>query len=80
MSEFRQQIRNRRLLAIDDIDRLPRDEYVQQELRVTLDACDEAGAMIVVTSSNPVTTLAQSRGRRAEPAGSGSRAAARPAR
>jgi chromosomal replication initiator protein len=57
VSEFREQIRNRRLLAIDDLDRLPRDEYVQQELRATLDACDEAAAMIVVTSSSPVTTL-----------------------
>ena len=38
MGEFRDRIRGRRLLAIDDVDRLPHDDYIQQELRYTIDA------------------------------------------
>lgn len=54
VAEFRARIRNHRLLVIDDIDRLPHDEYVQQELRFTIDAFAESGAMLVVTSSKPL--------------------------
>jgi chromosomal replication initiator protein len=54
VSAFRRRLRGRILLAIDDVDRLPRDDYVQQELRYTIDACEENGGMIVVTSASPV--------------------------
>jgi len=54
VAEFRERVRGQRLLVIDDLDRLPRDEYVQQELRFTIDAFAEAGAMLVVTSSKPL--------------------------
>jgi chromosomal replication initiator protein len=54
VAEFRGRLRNHRLVAIDDVDRLPRDEYIQQELRFTIDALAEAGAMLVVTSSRPL--------------------------
>ena len=57
VSEFRRRLRGRRLLAIDDVDRLPRDEYIQQELRYTIDACEEHGAMVVVTSATPVSAV-----------------------
>jgi len=55
---FRRQIRARRLLAIDDLHRLAASDYLQQELRYTIDACQEAGAWLMVTSSRPVATLA----------------------
>lgn len=54
VGDFRRRLRGRRLLAIDDVDRLPRDEYLQQELRYTIDQCEENGGMIVVTSASPV--------------------------
>jgi chromosomal replication initiator protein len=55
VSEFRRRLRSCRLLAIDDVDRLPRDPNIQQELRYTIDAVLDAGAMIVVTLSTPVS-------------------------
>jgi chromosomal replication initiator protein len=55
VGEFRRRLRGCKLLAIDDVDRLPRDEYIQQELRYTIDACAENGAMIVVTSASPLS-------------------------
>ena len=57
VGEFRRRLRGCKLLAIDDVDRLPRDEYIQQELRYTIDACAENGAMIVVTSAGPLSAL-----------------------
>lgn len=54
VAEFRGRIRGCRLLVIDDIDHLPREEYVLLELRFTIDAFDEAGATLVVTSSKPL--------------------------
>jgi len=57
VNEFRGRIRGRKLLSIDDIDRLPRDDYLQQELRFTLDACARSCATVVVTSSSPIYTL-----------------------
>jgi len=54
VAEFRERVRGQRLLVIDDLDRLPRDEYVQQELRFTIDAFAETGAMLIVTSSKPL--------------------------
>jgi chromosomal replication initiator protein len=53
--EFRRRIRGRKLLAIDDIDRLPPTPHIQSELRYTIDELNEAGAMIVVTSSTPAS-------------------------
>ncbi len=58
VAEFRRQTRGRRLLAIDDLDRLPASDYVQQELRYTIDACEAAGHWLLVASHRPVGTLA----------------------
>jgi chromosomal replication initiator protein len=55
VGEYRQRLRGLRLLAIDDVDRLPSDAYIQQELRYTIDALGESGAMIVVTLSSPLS-------------------------
>ena len=55
VSEFRRRLRGHTLLAIDDVDRLPRDAYIQQELRYTIDAYEEAGATLVVTLSSPLS-------------------------
>jgi chromosomal replication initiator protein len=55
---FRNLVRGRQLLTIDDLDQLPADEHVVQELRYTLDAYEERGAAVVVTSHRPVTALA----------------------
>ncbi|MGD9635113.1 MAG: DnaA/Hda family protein [Pirellulales bacterium] len=57
VGEFRGRLREHRLLVLDDIDRLPRDEYVQQELRFTIDAFAEADAMLVVTSKKPLSVV-----------------------
>jgi chromosomal replication initiator protein len=54
---FRDRFRKRELIAIDELHRLPNDDYLLHELRSTLDALDDYGAMIVVTSSRPVTVL-----------------------
>jgi chromosomal replication initiator protein len=57
VEEFRRQFRSHRLLAIDDLHQLPADAYLSQELRSTLDACDELDATVVVTSNRPADTL-----------------------
>jgi chromosomal replication initiator protein len=57
IGEFRDRARGRRLLAIDDVDRLPRDEFLHQELRCTIDALEDRGALLVVTSSAAASTL-----------------------
>ncbi len=54
---FRERFRTRELLAIDELHRLPGDDYLLQELRATLDALEESGAIVVVTSTQPVTSL-----------------------
>jgi chromosomal replication initiator protein len=56
--EFRQRLRSRQLLAIDDVHRIPDDDYLLQELRYTLDALEESGHTMVVTSTRPIGTLA----------------------
>jgi chromosomal replication initiator protein len=56
-SQFRSRLRSRRLLAIDDIDRLPRDDYLQQEIRYTIDSCVDRGDLFVVTSSDATGKL-----------------------
>jgi chromosomal replication initiator protein len=54
---FRERFRTRELIAIDELHRLPSDDYLLQELRATLDALDDKGSLVVVTSTRPVTTL-----------------------
>jgi chromosomal replication initiator protein len=55
---FREHFRTQELLAIDELHRLPGDDYLLQELRATLDALEERGAIVVVvTSTQPVTSL-----------------------
>jgi chromosomal replication initiator protein len=54
---FRDRFRKRELIAIDELHRLPNDDYLLQELRGALDALEESGAMVVVTSTQPVTAL-----------------------
>ena len=56
--EFRRQLRGRALLAIDDLDKLPSRDYVQEELRYTFDAIEAAGGTLVVASLRPVPALA----------------------
>lgn len=55
--DFRRRVRSRQLLAIDDLDRLPGADYLQDELRHTLDACEESGSTVVVASARPVSSL-----------------------
>lgn len=57
-SEFHRALRDHELLAIDDLHQLPGDDYVSRELRFTLDAFDESGGTIIVTSLRPANTLA----------------------
>jgi chromosomal replication initiator protein len=54
---FRERFRTRELLAIDELHRLPGDDYLQQEMRATIDTLEERGAIIAVTSTQPVTAL-----------------------
>jgi chromosomal replication initiator protein len=54
---FRDRFRTRELLAIDELHRLPGDDYLLQELRATVDSLEERGSIIVVTSTQPVTSL-----------------------
>jgi chromosomal replication initiator protein len=56
--EFHDQLRSHELLAIDDLHELPDDPYVSRELRYTLDALEENGGTIIVTSRRPPHTLA----------------------
>lgn len=55
--DFRNECRGRRLLAIDDLHRLPNTDFLMQELRYTLDAFEENHGIIVVTSHRPADTL-----------------------
>jgi chromosomal replication initiator protein len=57
-AEFHRALRDHELLAIDDLHQLPSDGYVSRELRFTLDALEENGGTIIVTSRRPVNTLA----------------------
>ena len=54
---FRNTLRNHQLLAIDDLQHLPAEEHVLQELRNTLDDYEERGATVIVTSSEPINAL-----------------------
>ena len=55
--DFRRRMRSHELLVIDDLHHLPADRYLLQELRYTLDAFEESGGTILVTSTRPVATL-----------------------
>ena len=57
VAEFRHSFRNRELLAIDELQQFPRDEYLLQELRYTLDSIVDDGSMVVVTSDRPPSSL-----------------------
>jgi chromosomal replication initiator protein len=57
VAEFRARLRGHRLLVIDDVDRLPREDYVQQELRFTTDAFAETGDLLIVTASRPLSLV-----------------------
>jgi chromosomal replication initiator protein len=57
VDKFRRRVRHRPLVVMDDIDRLPNDDYLQQELRYTIDAIEENRGLLVVTSSRAVGTL-----------------------
>jgi chromosomal replication initiator protein len=57
-SEFHRELRDHELLAIDDLHQLPSDDYVSRELRFALDAFEESGGTIIVTSLRPANTLA----------------------
>jgi chromosomal replication initiator protein len=56
--EFRERIRGRLLVAIDDVHRLPKDGYLVEELRYMLDEFELAGGSVVVTSNQPAGALA----------------------
>ncbi len=55
--EFRAEMRGCQLLAIDDLHHLPADDHVLQELRYTIDDYDDQGAVIVITSTEPISAL-----------------------
>jgi chromosomal replication initiator protein len=58
VSDFRHRVRTHALLAIDDLHRLPEDRHLMQELRHTIDALEEAGSTLLVTSTKPIHMLA----------------------
>jgi chromosomal replication initiator protein len=55
--EFRAQFRGRDLLAIDDLQHLPAQDFALQELRYTLDDYEDRGATVIVTSTQPTSAL-----------------------
>jgi chromosomal replication initiator protein len=57
VAHFRRRFRSRELLVIDDLQRLPADDYLLHELRFTLDAYEESSGVVLVTSHRPVTAL-----------------------
>jgi chromosomal replication initiator protein len=54
---FRERIRSYRMLAIDDLHRLPSKDYLSDELRYTLDAFEESGGTLIVTTDRPADSL-----------------------
>lgn len=55
---FRGRLRTCRLLAVDNLDKLPQQAHVQEEFRYTIDALEESCGTLVVTSARPVAALA----------------------
>jgi chromosomal replication initiator protein len=58
IAEFRRRLRHRRLLALDDVHQLPREAYLMEELRHTVDDCREAGCVVLVAARRSPHTLA----------------------
>ncbi len=58
VADFHAELRRYRLLVVDDLHQLPSDDYVSREFRFTLDAFEEKGGTVVVTSLRPPQTLA----------------------
>jgi len=58
VAEFRRRIRGRQLLAIDDLDHLPGDSYLLEELRFTLDEFAAASGVLVSASARAPAALA----------------------
>jgi chromosomal replication initiator protein len=58
VSDFRRAVRAHELLAIDDLQQLPANDRVSQELRYTLDAYEESGGTVVVASRRAPIMLA----------------------
>jgi len=56
--EFRAEFRGRWLLAIDDLQHLPADDFAWQELRYTLDDYEDRGATVIITATEPIVSLA----------------------
>jgi chromosomal replication initiator protein len=56
--EFRADFRSRRLLAIDDLQHMPADDFAWQELRFLLDDYEDRGATVVITATESISTLA----------------------
>jgi chromosomal replication initiator protein len=57
VTEFRQRVRGRQLLAIDDLHQLPEEPYLLQELRHTLDEYEHQQRLVVLTAAGPPSTL-----------------------
>ncbi|MEX2315935.1 MAG: DnaA/Hda family protein [Pirellulales bacterium] len=55
--EFRRRFRTRELLAIDDLHQLPSDQFLMEELRYTLDDCQDAGRIVLVTAPRAASCL-----------------------
>ncbi|HVT30859.1 MAG TPA: DnaA/Hda family protein [Lacipirellulaceae bacterium] len=58
VADFRRAIRAYDLLAVDDLHELPSKEHISQEIRFTLDAYEESGGRLIVTSRRAATMLA----------------------
>jgi chromosomal replication initiator protein len=56
-SGFRDKFRGRQFLAIDDLQHLPADRHVCQELRYTMDDYEDRDATVIVTSTEPISVL-----------------------
>jgi chromosomal replication initiator protein len=54
---FRERIRSYRMLAIDDLHRLPSTDYLSHELRYTLDAFEDSNGTLIVTTDRPADSL-----------------------
>jgi chromosomal replication initiator protein len=57
VASLRDRLRSRKLLVIDDLHRLPREDYLNEELFHMLDALAEAGGTLLATSNQPPAAL-----------------------
>jgi chromosomal replication initiator protein len=58
IAEFRRRARGCQLLAVDELDKLPGDEYLLEELRYTLDDRASSGLLTLVASQRAAACLA----------------------